>query len=506
MFTDSFLVQKGKTCRVSLILAGFFIFFSLMACSTEDRGRTISQFRFDSLSINGFINETDKTILAVVPPGTDITSLVPKISHEGESIRPESQVEQDFSNPVVYKVKAESGQTGSYTVTVAVSDIPVMLLNTPESVPVTSTEEWVSESTYSLIDSSGTETAGETKIKGRGFSTWNFMPKKPYSLKLSEKAGFFGMPEDKRWALLANYADKTLLRNEVALKLGREMLQNMSWSPDSEQVVLYFNSEYQGVYQLTEQIKIDGDRVDIESIEDFDPSIDDYKNFGYLLEVDERMDEEFYFTTTQGVIFTCKDPDEDLENVFDLIVADVQEAEDAIYSPGFADTTDGYAKYIDTDSFIDWYLANEITKNRDAIFFSSCYMYFDPADKKYHMGPIWDFDISLGNIYYDGCDITDGFYIKNAKWISRLFQDTAFAGKVKSRWNEKRTDIYTLLGFIDDRAAEMNSSQTYNFYKWDILNTWVWPNKIVTGSYEGEIDYLKSWLENRLDWLDSQYQ
>jgi hypothetical protein len=209
------------------------------------------------------------------------------------------------------------------------------------------------------------------------------------------------------------------------------------------------------------------------------------------------------------VIFNCSDPDEDLDDLingdtrtlFEKIKADVQHVEDVLYSASFSNQNEGYRKYLDVDSFVDWYLVNEITKNNDAIFFSSVFMYYD--GETYHMGPIWDFDISLGNINYNGNDNPEGFWIKGSAWINRLFEDPEFVSLVKNRWNMKRNEFIALKRYIDERAAYINGAQEQNFKTWNILGVAVWPNVVVPGTYQGEIDYLKSWLDARLTWLDT---
>jgi hypothetical protein len=329
------------------------------------------------------------------------------------------------------------------------------------------------------------------------------MPKKPYTLKLTTKAPLLGMPTHKRWNLLANYSDKTLLRTEVAFNIGNILQDGLKWTPRSRHVQLYLNNEYQGVYQLVEAIKIDENRVDIKDISKKNPQR------GYILEIDVRKGEAFNFTTTRGVVFNCSDPDEDLDEIItggtqtllEKIQTDVQHVEDVLYSAGFTDPDEGYQKYLDVDSFIDWYLVNEITKNNDAIFWSSVYMYYN--GEKYCMGPVWDFDISLGNIDYNGNDNPQGFWIKASAWINRLFEDPEFVAQVKTRWNEKSAEFFALQQYIDERAVYINSAQAQNFRRWDILGIYVWPNAMVPGSYQGEISYLKSWLADRLAWLDT---
>jgi hypothetical protein len=382
------------------------------------------------------------------------------------------------------------------------SGLPVMKIETAGR-SIDSTETWLENAAYNLYDSAGALLSnGGMDIKGRGNTTWG-MPKKPYSLKLAQKTSLLGMSEHKRWALLANYSDKTLLRTETAFELGYKF-DNLAWTPHSVQVDLYLNGKYRGVYQLTEQIKIDTNRVNIDEIKKKNPSD------GYILEIDVRKGEVFNFTTTRGVVFCCSAPDEDLDDIisgdtislFEKIKNDVQRVEDVLYSDNFKDSDEGYRKYMDVGSFVDWYFVNEITKNNDAVFFSSVYMYYDPEKGKYCMGPIWDFDIALGNVNYNDNDNPEGFWVKDSTWISRLFEDPYFVTLVKNRWNEKRAAVNGIFQYIDDRVVYLNSAQDYNFKKWKILERFVWPNAVVTGTYEAEIAYMKSWLTTRLNWLD----
>jgi spore coat protein CotH len=420
-------------------------------------------------------------------------------------------------NVATITVTAEDGTIQDYTVYIHVVEIgetdqylpetglPIIKIDTAGR-PIDSTDIWLKDVVYTVVGNN-TKESGYMDIKGRGNTTWG-MPKKPYSIKLSNKVSMLGMPAHKRWALLANYADKTLLRNDVAFKIG-SIFDNLAWTSKSVHVVVYINNEYQGIYQLTEQIKIDENRVAI------DKTISKKKNpdGGYILEIDVRQGEEFNFTTAKGVVFCCSDPDEDLDeffdpstglsgSIFEKIKNDVQHVEDVIYSDSFADPDTGYRKYIDVDSFVDWYLANEITKNNDAVFFSSVYMYYDPVKLKYCMGPIWDFDISMGNINYNGNDNPQGFWIKESPWISRLFEDPSFVSLIKSRWNAKKQEIISLQEYIEYKAEYLHDAQFNNFKRWDILNVYVWPNAVIPGSYPGEINYLKTWLNKRIDWLN----
>lgn len=408
-------------------------------------------------------------------------------------------------NDITISVIAEDGTTKKdYIVSVyrltETRGLPVLKINVDSGLPVVSKEEWV-PAHYTLYSEDGTTVLndGTTGIKGRGNTTWE-MPKKPYGLKLDKKTSLLGMDKHKSWVLLANYSDKTLLRTEFAFYLGENIFNKLSWTPDVKSIDLFLNGEYTGVYQLAEQIKIDSCRVDIPDISE----TSDLDSGGFILEVNASLDEVHNFTSTNGVPVSLKDPDEVDSDTFEYIRSKFQTIEDVLYSEYFTDPGKGYLEYIDLDSFVDWYLINEITKNNDAKFHSSVYMFYNPATGKMHMGPIWDFDISSGNIDYNGCDNPEGFWIRNAKWISRMLEDPVFADAVISRWEEKKASLYEAINSnIQDNASLIENARQYNFLYWDILDIYVWPNRVVTGSYSGEISELINWLNSRYAWMDA---
>lgn len=366
--------------------------------------------------------------------------------------------------------------------------LPILSIVTENNSDITK-EESV-EGVIGIFSENGDENlVANLEIKGRGNSTWLF-PKKPYQIKFENKKSILGMPEDKKWVLLANYCDKTMLRNEVAFNLGR--LSDLDWTPESRFAELYINNEYLGVYQVTQKVEVSSNRVNI-------------GNNGYLLEVDDplRMEAEDVYFETNNYLFNIKEPSLDFEDTqFNLIKDYIELTENTLLGSNFTDPEEGYAKYIDVDSFVDWYLINEITKNNDAIFYSSVYMNYIPGDKL-KMGPIWDYDISLGNINYNNNETTDGFWIKNAIWYARLFEDPVFVDKVKSRFDFYYNNKNLFLEQIDSNASYLTQSQSQgrNFDKWPILGVYVWPNNVFFSTYNEETEYLKTWLEDRLEWL-----
>ncbi len=420
--------------------------------------------------------------------------------------------------PLTIQASSESTQaTASLSVTITNSnanfvptttDLPVVQISTTGGAAIDSTDTYVSGSVSITPGSANTTDvaySGTMQVKGHGNSTWA-MPKKPYKIKLDSKSALLGMPAQKNWVLLANYDDKSLLRNAAAFYAGT--LTHLAWTPRSRFVELYLNGQYEGTYQLTEQIEIDKNRLHITEMDDTNISGDDVTG-GYLLEIDTANQPDDILFPISDVIFDLHDPDPAEPAQLSYIEGYLQQASDTLYSDSFADPDTGYAQYINTASFIDWYLVQELFKNNDAVFWSSCYMYKD-VDGKLFMGPLWDFDIAAGNINYNGNDSPTGWWLRsnsltNSQWPRRLFDDPAYAAAVAARWNELKPQFQALPAWITQNAGALQQAQQNNFQRWPILGEYVWPNSEAAGSYQGEIDFLNSWLTQRIAWLDTQF-
>lgn len=379
-------------------------------------------------------------------------------------------------------------------------NLPVLRLSTDSGLPVTSKDEYVTGQWN--LDVSGAPVNGTLRIRGRGNSTWDLHPKKSYRLKLDDKASLLDMPSSKDWVLIANHADKTLLRNVLAMELGASL--GMPWTPRARSVEVFLNGQYSGVYLLSENIKIAKDRVNIDELEEDDVGADKIGG-GYLLEVDFREDGYTMHSAIDDLPIVFQDPDEPAPAQEAYIKDYIAQFETVLHSSGFADPATGYAAYIDVDSFVRWYLVNEVFRNVDSQLWSSCWMY-KPRDGKLHMGPLWDFDLSAGNADYADAYEASGWWVHDGPWFERLFQDPAFVARVREVWNEIKADqLPAMLQSIHTHAAAMQQSQLNNFQRWPVLETYVWPNYAIPGSYAGEIDYLDEFLTARIAWLDKQF-
>ena len=383
-------------------------------------------------------------------------------------------------------------------------NIPVVRIDT-KGKPILDKKNYV-DGTISISDPEGLysdvlEFKADMGIRGRGNSTWSF-PKKPWKVKLDEKASLLGMPADKEWALLANYADRTLIRNIVAMRLSE--ICGFSWTPRMRSVEVYLNNEYQGVYTLCEHKKVSKDRVDIDIVGENDNSGDALTG-GYYLEIEEQQDETTCWWTSMGVPMMFSDPEEPTAQQLEYVKNLFESFEQALWARNWSETS-GYPKYIDVDSFVDYYIVQELTKNVDGNLRKSSFITKERG-KKMEMYHLWDFDLTLGNCGYFWDGVGNGpenFWIKLDKWYPHLFEDPAFVEKVQNRWNELMPEFSKIPDFIDEQALYLDKAQERNFQVWSIWESVEWVYFPSLGSYEKEVEYLKEFYTERLQWLDRE--
>ncbi|MBO5075440.1 MAG: CotH kinase family protein [Bacteroidales bacterium] len=384
-------------------------------------------------------------------------------------------------------------------------NIPVIHIKTKNSAPILNKKDYV-DGTITISDpeklySDVAEFSAEMGIRGRGNSTWSF-PKKPWKVKLKEKASLLGMPADKEWALLANYADRTLVRNIVAMKLSE--ICGFSWTPRMHSVEVYLNGKYQGVYTLCEHKKVSSDRVDIDVVGE-DVTGGDAITGGYYLEIEEQQDETTCWWTSMGVPMMFSDPEEPNSEQLAYVKGLFESFEQALWAKDYSQTS-GYPKYIDVDSFVDYYIVQELTKNIDGNLRKSSFITKERG-KKMEMYHLWDFDLTLGNCGYFWGNVGNGpdnFWIKLDKWYPHLFADPAFVDKVQKRWNELKPEFDKIPEFIDEQTFYLAKAQERNFKVWSIWESVDWVYFPSLGSYEKEVDYLKEFYTKRLEWLDTE--
>lgn len=392
-----------------------------------------------------------------------------------------------------------------------VSNLPAVYITTPSG-SVLNTETYV-VSQMTFVDSDGTETEyADTKVRGRGTTKFTFA-KKPYKLKLAAKAKLLGSDyaKAKKWNLMAQYGDKTLLRNAVGSFIALEAGQ--PFAPGVLFVDLVIDGEYQGTYQLTDQIDIRKKRVNITEQPEEVTSTTNITG-GYLLEIDDEADDEegTVFTTDKGVKITVKSPDEDViqQTQIDYIKAHVQKFEDALFADNWLDADNGYRKYIDLDSFIQWYITNEYAEEPNA--FRSVYFYKEKDDDRLTFGPVWDFDFAFDNserfgsrpralIAQEGRG-PEWCYI----WINRLRQDPNFHIAVNDAWKALVDGgiVEKVNNYIDTQAAALEQSQQLNFAIYPIAEK-AHDEMWLFDTYAEGIEFLKKTQAARVEFLTEAF-
>lgn len=355
-----------------------------------------------------------------------------------------------------------------------------------------------------IISNQGTHLLSEPgSIRERGNASRDF-PKKPYRIKFDKKQNVLDAPaKAKKWTLINNYGDKTLLRNLLAFELSRRL--GMPYTPYATAVDLLLNGEYKGCYQLCDQVQVHKNRVNITEMTPQDNSGSSLTG-GYFVEVDAYANQEkSWFVSDMGNPVTIKSPDEDsittaqrnfIVSYFNKMEADMN-------------------SYIDKNTFLRHFLVGELSGNTDTYW--SVFMYKQRNDDKMYTGPVWDFDIAFDNDYrtYPVCTKADFIYRSGGSCAGSMRQMADFMVMTNSDskvlmldiWDKARKSNLTeesILSYIDKWEADLYYSQQLNFLRWPILNSKVHMNPRSWGSYEAEVENVRRFMKERLKWMDNR--
>lgn len=393
----------------------------------------------------------------------------------------------DFTNPVTYKVVSETGYTTEWVVSVTNTGLPIVVINTPSSKSIPSKyEDWLENTRLTIYNADlSVDFQGNINIRGRGNSTWGY-PKKPYALKLNDKSSILGMPKHKRWVLLANWLDRTMMRNSAAFYLAEQT--DLAWTPRGEFVEVVLNGSHKGNYFLCEQIKVDKNRVAIEELSDDNPT------GSFIMEMDVYYDEVFKFHSPHyNMPYMFKDPDEVTDVQYNYFYDYVSTLEASLVDDERFAARE-YTQYIDVDSYIDWWFVHELTGNSEPNHPKSSYFHKD-RDGLLTAGPVWDFDWETF-VPYKASALCNG----NIIYFGRLFQDEAFVARVKERWALLKPRFETLPAYITSEAERLKTSAAINLEMWPID---VVVNRDENLTYDAAVLRMKSAYESKLRWLNN---
>lgn len=376
--------------------------------------------------------------------------------------------------------------------------LPTFRIATAGGAPIVSTDTYV-DATYTLsLPGEGVETGG-LRIRGRGNYTWA-LPKKPYRLNFDTATAPLGMTALQRnWALLANHDDPRKIANITGFTLGTQM-DGLTWTPEFRCVELVLNDDFLGLYLLTDLVRLEAGRVPGAEV---DGVTGDGLTGTWLAEISRRYIAEGDpgFTTSQEVMIQFEDPEVDLASLVPDEVTQaeyfrdfIQTFENALYSPDFITTAD-YAQYVDMQSFVDWWLCNELGSNQDSSFESSAKLWKerDSDGGRLHMGPLWDFGISFGNVVNVPHATTGWYTIPGANWIHRMLSDPTFKALALTRWTVLKTFIPNLLDTVDEYINLQGPANDRDVRRWGLSPEYA----------SNSASYVKAWITARAAWIDA---
>ncbi len=354
-------------------------------------------------------------------------------------------------------------------------------IDTPDGKGITSKDNWTEGCRMVIVDDSGHTyySSDAVQVKGRGNSTWTY-PKKPYAIKLPEKTDLIGTGADKSWVLMANWMDRTLLRNEVAFELGRR--SGLSWTPSGEFVELYLNGKHQGNYWLGEKVKTGKARLTADFLIEMDTYYD--ADWRFYSQYGRRVNEN-----RSGMPIGVKEPDDDMtEELFATLKSLVAGVEESLYLG-----TGDYRTLLDAASFADWYLVHELCWNGEPNHPKSCYFHF--RDGVMYAGPLWDFD------WYTFQPSMSGLLISKSIYFEKLLADASFCELLRTRWAALKPSFETMGDYIDAKAAEIHASEPLNWALWPCTSSSV--NGDERMSFDAAVARLKNALNQRIETLDA---
>ena len=384
-----------------------------------------------------------------------------------------------------------------------VTNLPTVYIHTlNDEIPYDKEHQIVSQLT--IISDDGTKLLSEPgTTRERGNASRDF-PKKPWRIKFDKKQNVLDAPaKAKKWTLINNYGDKTLMRNLLAFELSRRM--GMPYTPYGTAVDVLLNGEYKGCYQLCDQVTINKNRVNITEMTPEDNQGSALTG-GYLIEVDAYANKEkSWFNSNKGNPVTIKSPDED------EITANQKQ-----YIRNFFNMMENqWSTYLDVNSFLRHFLVGELSGNTDTYW--SVFMYKDRDEDLLHVGPVWDFDLAFNHDQriYPVNNKSDYIYRSGGSCAGQMrnfvdnivVRDAAAKRQMLAIWDEARQSGLTeenMIAYIDRLEADLQQSQRLNFLRWPILNQRVHQNPPTKGSFQAEVEVLRTYMKDRFVWMDKK--
>ena len=341
------------------------------------------------------------------------------------------------------------------------------------------------------------------EVRGRGNSTWVDMEKKPIRIKFDKKQRFLGHSADaKSWALLANYTDKSMIRNGLAFEMSKFM--EFEWTPAIIYADVVLDGFYYGTFAVCDHVQVNEYRINIDEMTENDLSGENLTG-GYHLELDAYAHlEPTYFVTNRGIPFTVKSPDECHPEQLNYISNHIQTLEDLLYF----NPTEAIERYIDLESAVKYYLHAELTGNCDAYWSIHCNK--KRGDDKLYFGPVWDFDQAFLNNWRVPLNVAtlDTHHGTGQAWFRIIMDQPEAKVLLKEEWKKiKEQNMQQILfDYIDNKTELLDASQKLNYQRWDCLNRHVWFDEFQFDTYKEYMEFIKWFIDVRMTWYEERIE
>ena len=433
-----------------------------------------------------------------------------------------------------YRARAENGVTTN-TVTFAAplshknTDIPNVYFNSNDGEAVNTRDKWF-KGEFSIrggttdqnkdmsFENCSSVAPFEAEMRGRGNYSWSF-PKKGFNLKFDDSEDLCGMGNSKKWALIANDYDRSLLRNSAANFVGRQM-DFLEYTPKDSAVELYVNGSYRGSYILSERVNLEGGRLDEDELKSNDDTAPFCSNLNhpdltgtYLMEWDFRKGAFYNISVgNRGWAGLNEPEDEDYCGNMGKWINSYMDAADRDLFDGSASDNDWQSR-IDIQSAADYYIAMEFLKPVDGNMWASVYMY-KPRGEKIHFGPLWDFDLAMGSATRAGNVASpESWYLRNPlnvsarqtskTWFNRLNENPDFRAEVKKRWNQVDQDLNNVITYLRKQEGLIDKSAAENYQKWN-HGSRISEYQVIKSNWGADVDHLVNFLDKRWLWMNGQ--
>ncbi len=356
--------------------------------------------------------------------------------------------------------------------------------------------------------------------RGNG-SRYELFKKRPYRIKFNDGKSHHMLKDSplqspakaKKWTLIPNWREKSLMRNNIAFEMSRRL--GLPYTPWIQNVDVIVNGEFKGNYQLCDQITVDPARVNISEITTDEQGNTDISG-GYLLEITGPGGEQWHFNSSRGLPVDIKSPDDDeiTQEQFNYIRNNFNDMESRLWASNYTDPAKGYRSRMDLESFLKLMLVGEFTGNTDALW--SVYLYKERGDDLFHFGPVWDFDLCMDNdqrVYPANGKPNWLFNYGSAvsglrEFFNRVLSDPYATTTLSGIWaGMRKSGAFTgesLIAYVDSLGVVLDQSQKLNFTRWDNLGEFLTLQQFAPGTYEGELDIIRNYLQARIQWIDQK--